>query len=83
MGISQLGGLLDVFNQVGPGRGKPLVGLRLSSTLHKRFNDPCSSDLFAASVEDFLLKLSNQSISLIAELDRDLRHHTMNRLSHL
>ena len=83
MGIGQLGGLLDVFNQVGPGRGKPLVGLRLSTTLHKGFDDPCSSDLFAASVEDFLLKLSNQSISLIAELDRDLRHHTMNRLSHL
>ena len=83
MGIRQLGGLLDVFNQVGPGRGKPLVGLRLSSTLHKSFNDPCSSDLFAASVEDFLLKLSNQSISLIAELDRDLSHQTMNRLSHL
>ena len=83
MGIRQLGGLLDVFNQVGPGRGKPLVGLRLGSTLHKSFDYPCSSDLFAASVEDFLLKLSNQSISFIAELDRDLRHHTMNRLSHL
>ena len=83
MGIRQLGGLLDVFNQVGPGCCKSLVGLRLGSTLHKSFDNPCSSDLFAASVEDFLLKLGNQSISLIAELDRDLRHHTMNRLSHL
>ena len=83
MGISQLGGFLDVFDQVCPGRGKPFIRLRFRATLDESFYNSCGSDLFAAAIEDFFLKLSNQSISFIAELDSDLRHHAMHRLSHL
>ena len=83
MGISQLGGFLDVFDQVCPGRGKPFIRLRFRATLDKSFYNSCRRDLFAAAVEDFCLELSNRRISFIAEIDSDLRHHAMHPQSHL
>ena len=83
MGIRQLGGLFDVLDQVGPGGGEPLVGLRLCAAFDQSLHDTCSRDLLAATVEDLLLQLSDQGISLVAELDGELRHGAGQRLSHL
>ena len=83
MGVSQLGGFFDVLDQIGPGGGEPLVGLRLCAAFDQRLNDAGGRDLLAATVEDLLLQLSDQGISLVAELDGELRHDAEKQLSHL
>ena len=74
MGIGQLGCLLDVLDQIRPRRGKTLVRLRFRSALHQGLHDPSSRNLLAPAIENLLLKLSDQGIGLVAELDRELRH---------
>ena len=83
MGVSQLGRLFDVLDQIGPGRGEALVGLRLGTTLNEGFHHTRGGHLLAAPIEDLLLKLGDQGISLVAELDGELRHGAGQRLSHL
>ncbi len=83
MGIGQLGCLLDVLDQIGPGGGEAFIGLRFRTTLDKSFHDTGSRDFLAATVEDFLLQLGNQGISLVAQLDGELRHNAGRQLSHL
>ena len=78
MGIGQLGGFLDVLDQIGPGRGEALIGLGFCSALNQSFDHPSCRYFFAAAVEDLFLKLSDQGISLIAQLDGELRHRTDN-----
>ena len=74
VGIGELGGLLNVRDQVFPGGGEALVGLRLGTALHQSLNHARSRNFLAAAIEDLLLKLSDQGIRLIAQLDRELRH---------
>ena len=69
MGIGQLGSLFDVLNQVDPGGGETLVGLRTSPAFHQGLDDARSGDLLATPIENFLLQLGDQSISLVAQLD--------------
>jgi len=83
MGVGKLGGFFDVLDQIGPGGGEPLVGLRLCAAFDQRLNDAGGRDLLAATVEDLLLQLSDQGISLVAELDGELRHDAEKQLSHL
>ena len=74
MGIGELGRLLDVLDQIRPGGGKTLVGLRFRAAFHQGLHNTCSRNLLAPAIEDLLLKLSDQGIGLVAELDRELRH---------
>ena len=83
VGVSELGGFFDVLDQIGPGGGEPLVGLRLGAAFDQGLNDAGGRNLFAATVEDLLLQLSDQGISLVAELDGELRHDAEKQLSHL
>ena len=83
VGIGQLRGLLDVLNQVDPGRSEALVGLGLRPAFHQGLDDTSSSDLFASTVENLFLQLSDESISLVAQLDGELRHNAGRQLSHL
>ena len=69
MGVGKLGCFFNVFDQIHPGGCEPLVGLRTSTAFNQRFHDPCGRDLFATSVEDLFLKLSDESISFVAQLD--------------
>ena len=83
MGIGQLGRFLNVLDQIGPGGGEAFVRLRLGAAFHKGLHNAGGRDLLATTVEDLLLKLSDQGIRLVAELDRELRHHAVKWLSHL
>ena len=83
MGVSQLGRLFDVLDQIGPGRGEAFVGLRLGTTLNEGFHHTSGRHLLTAPIKDLLLKLGDQGISLVAELDGELRHGAGQRLSHL
>ena len=83
VGVGKLGGFFDVLNQIGPGRSEPLVGLRLCAAFDQGLDDAGGRDLLAATVEDLLLQLSDQGISLVAELDGELRHDAEKQLSHL
>ena len=78
MSIGQLGGLLDIGDQVFPRGGEALIRLRFRTALHKGFHHPRGGHLLAAAIEDLLLKLSQQGIRLVAELDRELRHTDSN-----
>ena len=78
MGIRHLGGLLDIGDQVLPRRGKTFVGLGFGATFDQRLDHTRGGDLLATAIEDLLLKLGDESISLIAELDRELRHGSGN-----
>ena len=69
MGIGELGSLFDVLNQVDPGGREALVGLRTSPALHQGLNNAGGGDLLTTSIENFLLQLSDQSISFVAQLD--------------
>ena len=59
MGIGQLGRLLDVLDQIRPGRGKTLVGLRFRAAFHQGLHNTCSRNLLTPAIEDLLLKLSD------------------------
>ena len=74
VGVGQLGRLLDVLDQIRPGCGKALVGLGFRTAFHQGLHNPRRRNLFAPAIEDLLLKLSDQGIGLVAELDRELRH---------
>ena len=78
MGLGDLGGLLDVGDQILPGGGETLVGVGSGTTFQQGFDHAGSGDLLATTIEDLLLKLGDESISLIAELDRELRHGKVN-----
>ena len=78
MGVSQLGGLLNVLDQIGPRRGEAFIGLGASPTFHQGFHHTSSRHFLTAPVEDLLLKLSDQGIGLIGQLDRQLRHQKSN-----
>ena len=75
MGIGQLGRLLDVLDQIDPGGGEAFVGLGLGTAFHQGLHHAGGRDLLAPTVEDLLLELGDQGIRLIAELNRELRHH--------
>ena len=74
MGVGELGRLFNVLDQIRPGRGKTLVRLRFCSALHQGLHDSSSRNLLAPTIENLLLKLSDQGIGLVAELDRELLH---------
>ncbi len=74
MGLGDLGGLLDVGEEILPGGGEALVRLGFGSTFDQGFDNPFGGDLFAATVEDLLLKLGDQRISFVADADGELRH---------
>jgi hypothetical protein len=76
MGIGDLGGLLDVGDQVVPGGSETLVGLGLGTAFHQGLDHASGGDLLATAIEDLLLKLGDESISLVAELDCELRHES-------
>ena len=76
MRIRQFGRFLDVFDQVGPGRGKALIRLGACTTFHQRLHHAGSGDLLAPSIEDLLLQLRDQGIGLVTQLNRELRHRT-------
>lgn len=78
MGIGQLCRFFNVLDQIGPGRGKTLVGLRACTTFNQCFHHASGRDLLPASVENLLLKLRDQGIGLIGQLDRQLRHQFRN-----
>ena len=78
MSIGKLGGLLNVFDQIRPGRGEPFVGLRPRTAFHQRFHNTGSRHFFTAPIEDLLLKLRDQGVGLIGQLDRQLRHQINN-----
>ncbi len=66
---SQLGRLLNVFDQIDPRGGKAFVGLRPRATLNQCLNNASCRDFFTATIEDLFLQLRNQSIRLVAQLD--------------
>ncbi len=78
MRIGQLGGLLNVFNQIDPRGGKALVGLRACTTFNQGLNNASCRDLFTATIKDLFLQLRDQSIRLVAQLDGQLRHSKSN-----
>ena len=59
MRIGKLGRLFDVLDQIDPGGGETLVGLRASTTLNKSLDNAGSGDLLSPSIEDLLLQLSD------------------------
>ncbi|MEB3304697.1 MAG: hypothetical protein VKL58_00620 [Cyanobacteriota bacterium] len=72
MGLSDLRCLLDIRDQIFPGRGEALVGLGFGPTLEKSSHHSLSGNFLAPAVEDLLLQLSNQGVSLIADRDGEL-----------
>ena len=59
MRIGKLGCLFNVLDQIDPGGGETLVGLRARTTLNESFDNAGSGDLLSPSVEDLLLQLSD------------------------
>ena len=57
MRIGKLGCLFNVLDQIDPGGGETLVGLRAGTTLNESFDNAGSGDLLSPSVEDLLLQL--------------------------
>ena len=74
MGLGDLGGLLNVSEEILPRGGEALVRLGFGSTFDQGFDHPFGGDLFPATVEDLLLKLGDQRISFVADGDGQLRH---------
>ena len=75
MGVGKLGRFFDVLDQIGPGGGEAFVRLGLGAAFHQGLHHAGGRDLLATTVEDLFLELSDQGIRLVAELDRELRHH--------
>ena len=59
MRIGKLGCLFNVLDQIDPGGGETLVGLRARTTLNESFDNAGSGDLLSPSIEDLLLQLSD------------------------
>ena len=74
MGLGDLRCLLDIRDEIFPGGGEALVRLGLGATLKKGRHHTLSGDFLASTVEDLLLQLGNQGVSLIADRDGELRH---------
>ena len=72
--VGDRGSLLNVVDQIAPGGGEAFVGLGFRTALQQGLHDTGSGNLLAASVEDLLLQLGNQGLSLAAELNRELGH---------
>ncbi len=66
---SQLGRLLNVFDQIDPRGGKAFVGLRPRTTFNQGLNNASCRDFFTATIKDLFLQLRDQSIRLVAQLD--------------
>ena len=69
MGIGQFCSLFDVLNKIDPRGRETLVGLRASPAFNQRLDNAGGGDLLATAIENFLLQLSDQSISFVAQLD--------------
>ena len=69
MGVGKLGRFFDVLDQIYPRGRESLVGLRTGTAFNQRFHNPCGRDLLTATVEDLFLKLSDESIGFVAQLD--------------
>ena len=70
MGVGKLRRFFDVLDEIHPRGCESLVGLRTGTAFNKRFNNSCSRDLLATTVEDLFLKLGDESISFVAQFDR-------------
>lgn len=81
MGLSNLRCPLDIGDQILPRRRKALVRLGFGSAFEQCFHHTLRGDLLATTVEDLLLKLGDQSISLVADRDSELRHGRSTSLS--
>ena len=81
VGSGDAGRFFDIRDQILPGGGEALIRLRLSSTFQHGFDHSFRRHLLATTIEDLLLKLNDECISLVAELDGELRHDDTGSLS--
>ena len=69
MGVGKLRRFFDVLDQIHPRGREPFVGLRPGTAFNQRFNNPCGRHFLTTTVEDLFLKLGDESISFVAQLD--------------